>query len=346
MSLTKEEAAAGVISASAGNHALAMAYHGRSLGVPVTVVMPKNAPLTKISRCRQFGANVILHGDHIIEARDYAFNLHPDLKYINGYNDIEIVAGAGSMGIEILEQVPDADVILCPVGGAGLIAGLSLAVKTLKGDRISVISVEPANCASFKAAMDAGKPVYAWKAPTLADGLAVPVVGEISFEIAQRFVDKCVECSEITIAQSVLRLLELEKIVTEGGGATGLAAILPGGPLYGQFEGKNVVIPLCGGNIDTTVIHRVIEQGLAADQRLIRFKVMVTDRPGGIANLTARIFAGGGSIKDIYHDRAWVGAVDKVNITCVVETTGKQHTEALYAELEKDYVIEKVIKHL
>ena len=345
MSLSPAEAKGGVISASAGNHALAMCYHGRQLGVPVTVVMPKNAPLTKISRCRQFGANVILHGEHIIEARDYAFSNHPELKYINGYNDVEIVAGAGSMGIEILEQVPQADVIIVPVGGAGLIAGVSLAVKTLKGDQIEVISAEPENCASFAAAIEAGKPVYAFKNPTLADGLAVPVVGEISFQIARRFVDSCHAVNELNIAQAVLRLLEMEKIVAEGGGATGLAAILPGGPLYGKYEGKNVVIPLCGGNIDTTVMHRVIERGLAADQRIIRFSVTVTDRPGGIAMLTARIFSVGGSIKDIYHERAWVGSIDKVNITVVVETTGADHTKALYEELEKEYKVNKLDAH-
>ena len=140
----------GVISASAGNHALAMAYHGRDLGV-VTVVMPNNAPITKVSRCRTFGANIILHGEHIGEAREYAYAEHPELKYINGYNDAEIVAGAGSMGIEILEQVPNVDHVICPVGGAGLIAGLALAVKTLRPS-VSVHGVEPSNCASYKAA--------------------------------------------------------------------------------------------------------------------------------------------------------------------------------------------------
>jgi threonine dehydratase len=244
------------------------------------------------------------------------------------------------MGIEILEQVPNCDVIVCPVGGAGLIAGVSLAVKTLRPS-IQVISVEPENCASYKAAVIAGHPVNAFKEATLADGLAVPVVGAISFEVARRFVDEEYAVSELLIARAVLRLLEEEKIVAEGGGATGLAALLPGGPLHMKFKGKNVVIPLCGGNIDTTVMHRVIERGLAADQRLARFTVTVSDRPGGIAALATLMAGIGVSIKDIHHERAWVGALDKVNIHCVVETTGAAHTEQLYSELVKRYVVHK-----
>lgn len=341
MALSPEDRKSGVISASAGNHAQAMAYHGGKLGVPITVVMPKNAPLTKISRCRTFGAEVILHGEHIGEAREYAYAEHPTLKYINGYNDEEIVAGAGTMGIEILEQVPDTDVVLCPVGGGGLIAGVSLAVKTLKGKQTQVIGVEPENCASFQAALNAGEPVNAFKGPTLADGLAVPVVGDISFKIARHFVDDTTVVSEMGIAISLLRLLEEEKIVAEGGGGAGLAPILPGGPLFRKFEGKNVVIPLCGGNIDVTTIARVIDRGLAADQRLVRFGATVSDRPGGIAMLSDVIANLGVSIKDIYHERAWTGALDKVLVHCVVETTGAAHTRHLFEELEKRYEIDR-----
>lgn len=334
LSLTDEEKANGVISASAGNHALAMSYHGRDLGIPVTVVMPHNAPITKVSRCRDYGANVILHGEHIGEAREYAYDKHPDLKYINGYNDPEIVAGAGSMGIEILEQVPNVDVVVCPVGGAGLIAGLSLAVKTLRS-KVTVVGVEPDNCASYMAALEAGKPVNGFKAGTLADGLAVPVVGDISFEVAKRYVDDCVSVSEMMIAIAVLRLLEQEKVICEGGGAAGVAALLPGGPLYGKYAGKNVVIPLCGGNIDTTVLGRVIERGLAADDRLVRFAATVSDRPGGIASLAKAMADCGASVKDIYHERAWTKSrVDEVTVTCSVETTGAEHTQTMFDQLK------------
>lgn len=337
LSLTPQEKEAGVISASAGNHALAMAYHGKDLGIPINVVMPHNAPITKVSRCREYGANVILHGEHIGEAREYAYEKHSDLKYINGYNDPEIVAGAGSMGIEILEQVPNVDVVVCPVGGAGLIAGLSLSVKTLRAGKVEVIGVEPDNCASYMAALEHGAPINAFKAGTLADGLAVPVVGDISFEVAKRYVDDCVSVSEMMIAIAVLRLLEQEKVICEGGGAAGIAALLPGGPLYGKFNGKNVVVPLCGGNIDTTVLGRVIERGLAADDRLVRFAATVSDRPGGIAALSALITDVGVSIKDIYHERAWTKTrVDQVTVTIVAETTGSGHAEELFSRLEAD----------
>lgn len=342
LSLTPEEKKAGVISASAGNHALAMAYHGKDLGVPVTVVMPNNAPITKVSKCRRYGATIIQHGEHIGEARDYAYDKHPNLKYINGYNDPEIVAGAGSMGIEILEQVPKVDAIVCPVGGAGLIAGLSLAVKTLRSS-VEVHGVEPANCASYQAALEAGYPVNAFKAGTLADGLAVPVVGDISFSVARKHVDETHNVTEMNIAIAILRLLENEKVICEGGGAAGLAALLPGGPLYGRFAGKNVVVPLCGGNIDTTTLGRVIDRGLAADSRLIRFGVTVSDRPGGVALLTKSIADVGGSIKDIYHERAWTKTrMDEVTVRCVVETTDSEHANDLYSHLtEEGYEIKK-----
>jgi threonine dehydratase len=313
MVLSPEAKRLGVVTASAGNHALALAWHGKNLGIPVTCVMPSTAPLTKVEKCRKFGANVILKGQHIGEAKEYAQEHYSELKYINGYDDPEIIAGAGTMAIEILEKVPDVDVVLIPVGGAGLIAGMSLVFKSLRPD-IEVIGVEPVNVASFAAAMEAGKPVYTFKDPTLADGLAVPVVGPTSFNVAKRFVDSSVAVTEQMISIAVLRLLELEKMVVEGGGACGLAAVLPGGPLFGKFRGKKVVIPLCGGNIDTTTLGRVIERGLASDKRLIRFAATVSDRPGGIATLCRDMADQGVSIKDIYHERAWLHShVDQVH---------------------------------
>lgn len=286
----------GVITASAGNHALALAYHGKDLGIPVTCVMPSTAPLTKVEKCKKFGANVILHGEHIVESKEFAQREYPDLKYINGYDDPEIIAGAGSMGIEILEQAPDVDVILVPVGGAGLIAGVSMAVKTLRPN-VQIIGVEPENVASFAAALKAGEPVKEYRGATLADGLAVPIVGPTSFSVAKHFVDDTCTVSEKMIALSVLRLIEMEKLVVEGGGATALAALLPGGTLFGKFEGKKVAVPLCGGNIDTTLLGRVIDRGLAADHRLIRFSATVSDRPGGIAALARDLADMGVSVK-------------------------------------------------
>lgn len=240
------------------------------------------------------------------------------------------MAGAGTIGVEIMEDVPDVDAVVVPVGGAGLIAGVSCAVKTLKPDT-AVIGVEPEFCASYIAALHAGKPVPAHVTPTLADGLAVPVVGPHAFEVARHYVDECVLTSEAEISLAVLRLIEHEKFVVEGGGATGLAALLPGGALDRQdMKGKNIVVPLCGGNIDTTVLGRVMERGLAADRRLVNFTATVSDRPGGIAKFTALLSEVGASIKDVYHERAWLQtSVDQVEVKCVVELQGREHGERL-----------------
>jgi len=272
MSLDHEQRKAGVIAASAGNHALALAWHGPQLDVPVTVVMPTVAPMTKVSNCRAFGANVIIRGAHIGEAKEWALTGDPSLAsmtYINGYDDPEIIAGTGTIGIELLEQLPNVDAIVVPVGGGGLIAGIALAAKTLNPN-VKVIGVEPRRCASYTAALEAGRPVAVSVLPTLADGLAVPQVGSHAFAVARRWVDEVVVIDEKDVALAVLRLVETQKMVVEGGGATGLAALLPGGPLDRQdMKGKNVVVPLCGGNIDVNVLGRVIERGLAADGRLV-----------------------------------------------------------------------------
>lgn len=320
----------GVIAASAGNHALALAYHGQSLGIPVTVVMPTVAPLAKVDKCRKFGARIIIEGAHIGEAKEFAETLveSEGLNYVNGYDDPPIVAGAGTMGIEIIEDVPCVDAVVVPVGGAGLIAGVACAIKTLKPE-CKVYGVEPEFAASYLAALAAGKPVPFKVKPTLADGLAVPVVGPHAFEVARHYVDECVTCTEKEVSLAVLRLIENEKMVVEGGGASGLAALLPGGKLdRPELKGKNIVIPLCGGNIDTTVLGRVIDRGLAADKRLCNFVATVSDRPGGISNLTKLLGDEGASIKDIYHERAWLHtSVDQVQVKCVVELQGREHAK-------------------
>ena len=270
----------GVIAASAGNHALALAYHGKDLNVPVTVVMPVVAPLAKVDKCKKFGANIIIHGAHIGEAKEHAEELisSSGLEYVNGYDDPPIIAGAGTIGIEIIEDVPCVDAVVVPVGGAGLIAGIGCAVKTLKPN-VKVYGVEPYFAASYTAALEAQTPVATKVTPTLADGLAVPMVGSHAFEVARHYVDECVLCNEKEVSLAILRLIENEKMVVEGGGATGLAALLPGAQLDRQdLKGKNIVVPLCGGNIDTTVLGRVLERGLAADDRLKNFTATVSDR--------------------------------------------------------------------
>lgn len=336
LGLSEDQQRRGVVTASAGNHALALAYHARQLGVPCTCVMPTVAPLTKVSRCHSFGAKVLQAGEHIGEARTFANTLveSEGLTYINGFDDPAIIAGAGSMAIEMLEQAPGLSAIVVPVGGGGLIAGIATVVKTL-APHVLVVGVEPATCPSLTAAMEAGMPVPVPYTSTLADGLAVPQMGGNAYEICAQLVDKVVTVSECSIALSVLRLLEHRNTLIEGGGAAGFAALLDK-DLLPELHGKKVCVPLCGGNIDISTVSRVIERGLAADGRLVRFVVTVSDRPGGIARLSEVVHRVGASFKDIHHERAWVQTdLFAVQVHCVVETTGPEHLAKLRAALEE-----------
>ncbi|XP_077865591.1 L-threonine ammonia-lyase-like [Saccoglossus kowalevskii] len=329
--LPAEQRQVGVIAASAGNHALALSYHGKDLGIPVYVVMPIIAPIMKVSLCKQNGANVIVTGTDLGEVSDCKIEMYRLMFYDHPH----ILAGQGTMGLEIVEQVSDIDAVVIPVGGGGLIAGTALAVKSLY-PQVQIIGVESERCASFKAALEAGRPIYTPVSSTLADGLAVPTVGVNAFATAKPLIDKMVTVSEDLIALAILRLIELEKAVVEGAGATGLAAVL--GDRLPELKGKKVVIPLCGGNIDTAVLGRCIERGLAADGRLCRFTVTVSDRPGGIAELTRLIADVGVSLKDIFHERAWLKTdIFSVQVKCVVETRDEEHGKELEKLLHKRY---------
>ncbi len=325
----------GVVAASAGNHALGLAYHGQLLGVPVTVVMPDYAPLIKVSTCRRLGARVVVAGRDFAEARTRADELvaSDGLAYLHGFDNPDIIAGQGTMALEILEQVRDADAIVCPVGGAGLIAGVAVAAKALR-PRIKIIGVESVATASFTAALKAGRPVTIPRRATLADGLAVLRVGDNAFALARRHVDRVVRVPENWIALAILRMVELEKTVVEGAAAAPLAAIMAG--LLPELRGKKVVLTVCGGNIDPAILSRVIEKGLVHDGRLTRFTALISDRPGGLAELTGVIAASGASIKDIAHDRAFSGPdVSAVNAVCTVETRDHAHIRELHRALRK-----------
>ena len=332
--LSDDQKKRGVIAASAGNHAQALAYQGKLLGIPATVVMPQYAPLIKISNCRNLGGNVVLHGHDFAEAKAQAHALAKEkgLAYIDGYDDPAIIIGQGTMGIEILDQVKDPDAVIVPVGGAGLIAGVSLAIKTLR-PQTKVIAVEGENVASFSAAMKAGKPTSITMQPTLADGLAIPQVGANAFAVARDHVDQIVTVSEDQIAIAILRLVELEKTVVEGAAATPLAAALFG--KLPDLAGKRVVLLLCGGNIDPNILSRVIERGLVADGRLCRFTAVISDRPGGLAVLSRQVAATGASIKQIVHERAFATSdLSTVNVLCTVETRNHEHFAQLRAHLK------------
>ncbi|MFN9271459.1 MAG: threonine ammonia-lyase [Planctomycetia bacterium] len=329
----------GVVAASAGNHALGLAYHGRLLSIPVTVVMPRFAPLVKVATCRRLGATVILEGETFDDARRLAVEIaeRDGLNRIHGFDDLRVIAGQGTMGLEILEDVPDADAIVVPCGGAGLLAGVATAAKALRPG-IRIIAVEPAAAPSFSASLAAGKPVQVAIRPTLADGLAVGKVGETSFPIAAPLVDRVVTVGEEGLSLAVLRLLELEKTVVEGAGAASLAGVLQ---LVAEdcndLRGRKVVLLLCGGNIDLSILDRVIDHGLAADGRRWRFTTQVSDRPGGIAKLTAVIAAAGASVQEIVHDRAFSGPdVFSTSVQVTVETADRDHVAALARRLEAE----------
>jgi threonine dehydratase len=330
-----QERQRGVIAASAGNHALGLAYHGQLLGISVTVVMPRFAPLIKVITCRNFGARVILEGENYADAQRAALELaaRNGLTFVPGFNDPAIVAGQGTIALEVLEQIPQADAIVVPVGGAGLIAGVSLAAKSLK-PAIKIVAVEAANAPGFSAAMTAGHPIDTPVRPTLADGLAVSRVGDLPFEIARSRIDKLVTVTEEALSLAVLRLIELEKSIVEGAGAAPLAACM--GDQLELLKGKNVVLLLCGGNIDLTMLDRIIERGLVADGRLCRFTAIISDRPGGLAKVAHLIAECGASIKDVEHDRAFSGAdLTAVNVMWTVETADRTHVAELYRRLRE-----------
>ena len=334
LQLTPDQHRRGVIAASAGNHAQGVAYHGSLLGIPVTVVMPKFAALVKVTNCRHLGATVVLHGADLTEARAEAEAIaaRDGLTFLHPFDNEQVIAGQGTIALEILEQAPDLQAIVAPVGGGGLIAGIGTVVAARRPD-VRVIGVEPERAACLTAALGAGHPVPVRLSPTLADGLAVAQLGARPYEILKRVVDEVVTVDEAAIALAVLRLIELEKSVVEGAGAAPLAAFLAG--RLGALAGQKVVLVLCGGNIDLTMLDRVIEVGLVADGRLSRFTVSISDRPGGLARLAEVIASTGASIKEIVHDRAFSGPdLSEVRIVCIVETTGHDHVAALHRALD------------
>ena len=334
--LDAEQKRRGVVAASAGNHALGLAYHGKLLDVPVTVVMPRFAPLVKVATCRRLGARVILEGETFEDARRLAAELadQEGLNRVHGFDDPRVIAGQGTMALEILEDVPDIDAIVVPTGGAGLLAGVGVVAKALRPE-VRLIAVEPAAAPSFGASLAAGRPVQVPIRPTLADGLAVGRVGDLPFALAAPLVDRVVTVGEDALSLAVLRLLELEKTVVEGAAAAALAGLLDEG--CRDLRGKRVVLLLCGGNIDLTIIDRLIDHGLATDGRRWRFVTQVSDRPGGIARLTAAIAAAGASVQEIVHDRAFSGPdVFSTAVQVTVETADREHAEALFDRLRRE----------
>ena len=335
LTLTPEEAHRGVIAASAGNHGMAVAYHSRRLNIASTIVMPVSAPLIKVTRVRQYGATSVLSGHDYDSALAEALRLSEERKltFVSAFNDPWIVAGQGTIGLELYEQNPDLDAVVVPVGGGGLIAGMALALKTLI-PRIRIIGVQAEAVPSMKAALANGAPAQMPPATTIADGIAVRMVGATPFELVKSYVDEIVTVSEREIANAVLLLLEIEKTVAEGAAAVPLAAVIN---KKISLPKNNIGLIVSGGNIDMNLISRIIETGLIQDGRLGRFSIVISDRPGSLARLAQRVADLGANILQISHSRGFGEmAIGETEVELILETAGADHIERIYAALSAD----------
>ncbi len=332
----------GVVAASAGNHGLAVAFHAARLGITAVIVMPTWAPLRKVMWARRHGAEVVLHGENYDEAyaRAKEIEAERELIFVHPFDDARVIAGQGTIGLELAEQVPDLDAVLVPVGGGGLIGGVALAVKALRpGAR--VIGVQAEETPAMKAALAAGQRVVVPAASSIADGIAVRRVGEHTFDLARRYVDEVVTVSEEEIANAILLLLEIEKTVVEGAGAVPLAALVN---KRVALPGKTVVLVLTGGNIDVNIVAQIIERGLVKDGRLARFSVLLRDRPGALARLTALVAEARANVLQIHHDRAFSPArVGESLVELTLETSGREQIDAIKRHLtDAGYAVKEV----
>jgi threonine dehydratase len=334
LTLSAEEARRGVITASAGNHGMALAFHSQRLNIAATIVMPLFAPLIKISRVRQYGASALLHGNDYDTAlaESQRVGAERGLTFISAFNDPWIVAGQGTIGLELYEQNPDLDAVIVPVGGGGLIAGVALVLKTLN-PKIRIIGVQSEALPAMKVALTQGEPTQIAPAQTIADGIAVRRVGETPFALVKAFVDEIVTVNEGEIANAVLLLLEIEKTVAEGAAAVTLAALVNKKISLG---GKNVGLIISGGNIDMNLIARIIERGLIEDGRLSRLMVVLPDRPGNLARLTRCIADFGANILHVNQRRGFGHmAIGETEVELTLETTGREHIQELRADLDR-----------
>jgi len=329
----------GVVAASAGNHAQGVALAASSHGVPATIVMPERAPLSKQLATRSYGGRVILRGDSFEEAEGYARELEKEgLAMIHPFEDEDIIAGQGTIGLEVMEALPDLDAIIVPIGGGGLISGVALAIKGRKPN-IQVIGVEAASAPSALRSVKAGKIIPVKPLPSIADGIAVKSVGQLTYPIIRQFVDDVVTVEEDEIAAAILMLMERKRIVAEGAGAVPLAALLKGDT---KIKGSNCALLISGGNIDVNLIDRIIAQGLAKTGRIIRIAVNLRDVPGSLANISRIIAAEGANILHIYHDRT----SKRIPIGCTkvvleLETAGTDHIQEILGKLkEEDNAVE------
>jgi len=340
--LSDAERRRGVVAASAGNHGLAVALHAARLGIGAVIVMPEWAPLTKVVAARRYGAEVLLHGDNYDAAYARARQIEAErgLVFIHPFDDPRVIAGQGTIGLELCEQVPDLEAVLVPVGGGGLAGGVGVAVKALR-PQTQLIGVQAQEVPGMRAALAAGERVTVPGAATIADGIAVRTVGAHTFALARHYLDGVVTVSEEEIANAILLLLEIEKTVVEGAGAVALAALVN---KRVSLDGRTVVLLLGGGNIDVNLIARIIERGLVKDGRIVRLAVMLRDRPGALARLAELVAEARANVLHINHDRAFSRArLGETEVEITLETSGRDHINSIKRHLlAAGYTVEEV----
>jgi threonine dehydratase len=330
--LTPGQAARGVVAASAGNHAQGVAYHATARGIRALIVMPLATPLVKVTATRGFGAEVVLHGANYDEACEEATRLcaAQGMTFIHPFDDASVMAGQGTIGLELLEQVPQLEAVVVPIGGGGLIGGIACAIKESRPD-IRIVGVQTSRLPSMLAARAEGHPVTVEPSTTIADGIAVRRAGDVTFPVVEKYVDEIVTVDEDEIASAILVLLEREKTLAEGAGATALAALLQ---KKTTLVGAHTAVMVCGGNIDVTLLSRIIERGLVQDGRLIRLRIHLLDKPGALADLTRLIASYRANIVDTLHNRAYYGVnLGDTVIDITMETRGREQVAELLAAL-------------
>ena len=330
LSLTEAERRRGVIAMSAGNHAQGVAYHATRLGMRAVIVMPRGTPNVKVKATQVLGAEVVLEGDTLADAARHAHALaeRDALTFVHPYDDPLIIAGQGTVALEMLEDIPDLDCLVVPIGGGGLVSGMATAAHALRPG-IRVFGVESQTYCAMQQRLK-GLPVEVG-GDTIAEGLAVRDVGELTLEIVRRLVEDVLVVREETIERAIVALIEIEKTVAEGAGAAGLAAVLEHPE---RFAGRRVGIPLCGGNIDSRVLSAVLMRGLVRDGRLVRLRVAMPDISGSLAKVAGLIGEAGGNIVEVQHQRLFgTASVRTPEVEFVIETRDRAHTQALVAAL-------------
>jgi threonine dehydratase len=332
LTMTEIERRNGVVAASAGNHAQGVSYHAGRQGIRAVIVMPLPTPLIKVSATRGYGAEVILHGANYDEAFDEALrkSRQDGLTLVHAFDDDAVIAGQGSLGLEILQQVPDVEAVVVPIGGGGLIGGIACAIKE-SNPKVKMFGVQPSRLPSMKVAVAEGIPVTISPAATVADGIAVRRAGDRTLPLVQKYVDDIVTVDEEEIANAILLLLEREKTLAEGAGAAAIASLLNHKlPL----TGKKVAVLVCGGNIDVTLLSRIIERGLVKDGRLVRLRVHLPDYPGALHRLTGILAQHRANIVETAYDRAYYGVnLGDTAIDITMETRGPDHIAELLSAL-------------